>query len=687
MPVPHSLSRALAALVLLGPVAAVATASPASGEAPGLRQDDRTITLKHRDYELRIAKEPFAITTRRAGRTVLATAASGALDFTGPSGRATATRVTRTSWTGGVLTLTVATTDPSAALRVTITPGSDRYRLDSTVEGVKATATGVHYDLKSGGHWYGHGEAKSDAEGEPATLQPWPLDAAKGNQQVNDEKFGPASYLMLEPFWFTKTAAGVYVDTKNLMRVSLGRRNAGVADLDVTDTGSLRTTVFVEKNARRVYEDYVGIAGKPEKSDATPEQYATPLWNTWAQYYSTIDQKNFLDYARRIKASKIPGHTMSLDDGWMKHYGDFEWNTTKYPDPKAMSDEIHKMGYKFGLWVTQWINLDADNYELAKRKGYLLKSKDDPNTPCTVTWWNGKAGLIDLGNPAAYKWYEDHLHALEKDYGVDGFKFDTRFFDERCAPASGLDAADYRRLGAELADGFDQQGIGIRVHWTGAQKYGFVTRQVDKGTDWSSLRASVTQNLAISTVGYPFVETDMIGGSSSMPPPTKEVLVRWAQSAAAMPLVYSSTAPDKVWDFVNKKWVVYPPEVAELYGKAMRLHQALNPYIQDQVKRAVASNEPIMKPLFFNFPKDEAAYTVSDEWLLGDSLLAAPVLTEGTSRDVHLPPGTWYDVARGKVVNGGDLRGYQADLGTLPLFVKMGTPDTKRLIAAIQSAR
>ncbi|WP_187438242.1 glycoside hydrolase family 31 protein [Actinomadura decatromicini] len=676
------LLRALACLTLVPPLFAVV---PAAAAGPELRRSGDDLTLTNGDYSVVIGVSPFSITTKRAGRTVLATASAGAFDFTGPKGsRTSPTSVRRFGLANGVLDLTVATTDRRATLRVKIKPEADRYGLETAVQGVKATRVGVHFDLASAGHWYGQGEARSDAEGDPHLLQPWPLDAARGKEQVNDPAFGPASYLMVEPFWFTQSAAGIYVDTGNLMHVSLGRERKGVADLSVADTSSLKTTVFVEPTPRAVYQDYIGIAGKPEKSDAPPDQFESPLWNSWAQFYNDVDQKSFLEYARALHAKGLPGHTMSLDSGWMKHYGDFVFND-KFPNPKAMSDEIHAMNYRFGVWVTQWINMDADNYAIAKQKGYLLKSKGDPSKPCVVTWWNGEAGLVDLGNAAAYRWYENNLRDLQRRYGIDGFKFDTRFFDEGCAPAKGLTAADYRRLGAELADGFDQQSVGVRVHWTGAQKYGFVTRMLDKGTDFPSLQAAVKQNLAVSTVGYPFVETDMIGGSMGQAPPSKDVLVRWAQAAAAMPLVYSSTSPIRVYDQVHKKWVTYPPEVARYYTAAMRLHKALNPYIQDQVKRAVASGEPIMKPLFFTFPDDRATYSIPDEWLLGDSLLAAPVLSKGTSRSVHLPPGRWYDVARRKEVGGGDLKAYKADLGTLPLFVRMGTEDTSRLISVLGS--
>ncbi len=665
----------LAALSLSFASVAGSTGSATAAPHAGFHQDARAITLTTPAYRLVIGRSPFRIGVSRGGRTVLATTATGGIDFTGPNGKATATDVRSVTWSGGVLGLKVATTDKSATLKVKITPSADRYRLESTVD--KATSTGMRFDMSSAGHWYGHGEVAND-DGAPYTAQPWPLDSGK----VADDAFGPASYLMVDPFWFTQSSAGIWFDTRDLMNVSLGATTPGVAGMEVTGSASLAATFFVERTPRAVYDDYIGVTGKPAKSDATPDQYRTALWNSWAQFYTAVDQPGFLDYARRLHAAGVPGHTMSLDDGWMSHYGDFTFND-KFPDPGAMSDEIHKMGYNFGLWVTLWINLDADNYKVAKDKGYLLKSKTDPSQPCTVEWWNGKAGIVDLGNPDAKAWYEGQLHALETKYDVDGFKFDTRFFDETCAPAAGHRADDYVKLGAQLTDQFDQQGVGVRIHWTGSQKYGFVTREIDKGTGWNSLQAAVKQDMAVSTIGYPFVETDMIGGSDGDPPPAKEVLVRWAEAAAAMPLMYSSTSPIRVYDSVHKKWIDYDPETVKLYTKALDVHRRLAPYILRQVQATLRTGAPIMQPLFFDYPSDQAAYTVTDEWLLGDSLLAAPLLAAGTSRDVHLPPGAWYDVARGKVVHG-DLKAYPADLGTLPLFVRLGTRDTKSLVSALR---
>ena len=684
--------RRLPALVLAAalPVAVSATLLTPGAEADSGRFRDHggrvelTQSAGHGGpgYTVEVTKSPFQITTKRAGRTVLqtapaASATTGPAVFETAKGWASATTVRKARWRDGALVLTVATTAAGDTVDYRITPDRDRYRISWSVTGPDAaTQVGSQYLTASAGHWYGHGETATP-DGGPYTRQPWPLDSGT----VRDTAMNPAEYLMTDPFWFTQRGTGLYVDTRDVMDVSINDVQQGVFGYTLTTSPEMDATVFVERTPRDVYADYIGIAGKPAKSDATPAQYGKPLWNTWAQFYTTVSQAKTLEYAKGLHDARVPAQTIQVDDGWASNYGDFTFNE-KFPNPKQLSDQIHAMGYDFGLWTTLWINNDADNYQYAVDNGYLLKSKTDPNQPCSVEWWNGTAGIVDLANPAARDWYAGKLHELEQTYGVDGFKFDTRFFDEICAPYPGHTAQDYLTLGAHLTDEFDQQGAGVRLSWTGSQKYGFVTRQIDKGTGWDSLQAAVAQNLSISTIGYPFVETDMIGGSLSQEPPTKQVLVRWAQAASLMPLMYSSTSPLGVSNPAGS--ATYDQQTINLYRKAIRTHERLAPYIRKQVDRAVRTGEPIMKPLFFDHPGDQATYTIDDQWLLGDSLLAAPVLAGATSRDIHLPPGRWYDVQRHRVVHGPtDLRGYTAALGSTPAFVKLGTRDTGTLIRAL----
>lgn len=677
-------------LLAAGAMAGGPARAAAPGSAAGVRvSHDRTavtVTVPRSKnapgYSVRVGTGALSIATARGGRTVLATAGgtTGALRFRSGGTWQRATTVTGWSWRDGVLRLTARTTAPGAVVTANLTPKADRYELTWQVTGGAPDALGLAYDLRSAGHWYGHGEA-STPNGGPYTDQPWPLDAG----DVHDTAFGPASYQVVDPFWYTSSATGLLVNTGEVMDVAINDGGDHLGRFTIDSAGPYDATVFVERTPRDVYRDHTGVVGKPAKSDATYTQYEKPLWNSWAQFYTDVDQAKLLDYAQKLHDDGIPGHTIQVDDRWESEYGNLTFDTAKFPDARAMSDRIHALGYDFGLWVTLWINLDSANYTYAADHGYLLKDAHDPSKPCTVTWWNGTAGIVDLANPDAVAWYTGNLSTLMSTYRVDGFKFDTRFFDDTCAPDPGKTRADYQRLGAQLADRYDLQGAGIRVHWSGSQQTGFVIRQVDKGTGWNSLAAAVAQNLAISTIGYPFVETDMVGGSLGQPPPTKQVLIRWAQAAALMPLMYSSTSPAGTIDHTTGRPYAYDAETIARYRDAVREHGRLAPYIWAQVENSVATGDPIMRPLFFDFPKDAPGYTVNDEWMLGPAVLAAPMLAPGDRRDVFLPSGTWYDVNHRTTIRGPrTLRGYAAPLGVTPAFVDLRAAGAATALRALK---
>lgn len=334
-----------------------AMVAPASPQAQ-FRHQGSTLTLAvpaaadSPGYTVVVRTSPFQITTKRSGGTVLQTTAgvagsSGPADFQTASGWATATSVQSSSWHDGVLDLTLATTATGDTVAYRITPQADRYRMTWSVLGTAAaTQVASHYLIASAGHWYGQGEAQTPGGG-PYTQQPWPLDSGT----VRDSTMGPAEYLMTDPFWFTQRGTGLWVNTNDVMDVAMNAIQPGVFGYALTGGKAMDSTVFVERTPRQVYQDYIGITGTPAKSDATPAQYAKPLFNSWAQFYTDVTQASTLSWATGLHKAGVPLQAIQVDDGWATHYGDTTFNS-KFPDPKALSDQIHAMGYDFGLWET-----------------------------------------------------------------------------------------------------------------------------------------------------------------------------------------------------------------------------------------------------------------------------------------------------------------------------------------------
>ena len=112
-----------------------------------------------------------------------------------------------------------------------------------------------------------------------------------------------------------------------------------------------------------------------------------------------------------------------IDDNWQRYYGNFDFKPEKFPDPKGMTDELHRMGFKVMLWIAPYVSADSPEFRILEKKGYLLKKKDT-GQPAIIHWWNGFSACYDTTNPEAMEYLKQQLRANQEKYGIDGFKFD-----------------------------------------------------------------------------------------------------------------------------------------------------------------------------------------------------------------------------------------------------------------------
>jgi alpha-glucosidase len=197
------------------------------------------------------------------------------------------------------------------------------------------------------------------------------------------------------------------------------------------------------------------------------------------------------------------------------------------------------------------------------------------------------------------------------------------------------------------------------------QRYGG-TWSGDVATGWPGLRASLSLVLGLGLCGVPYSGPD-VGGFDGFPSP--ELYLRWLEMAAYFPLFRTHSAMDagrrEPWEF--------GPEVLGHARAVLRERERLMPYLYTLAHVAHRTGAPYVRPLWWNDPEDRKLRACQDAFLLGDALLVAPVLEQGSDlRSLRLPRGRWYDTATGEAYEGPGQVLVDAPLGRIPVLARAG---------------
>ena len=403
-----------------------------------------------------------------------------------------------------------------------------------------------------------------------------------------------------------------------------------------------------------------------------------PIWTTWARYHSKVNQAKVLRYAREICDRGLARSVMEIDDRWQTRYGDIEFDPRKFPDPKAMVDELHALGFKVTVWVMPFAQKASAALREGGPKGYYCGQVSSRGTvsekPGFFHWWNTpKVAALDVTNPEAVAWFVAKLRRLQERYGVDGFKFDGGepcFLPKRFQTLRPLaHPSEYSELYVKHVAGQFEGGVSEVRTGHRTQGVGLLTRMGDRFSTWgvdNGLQSVIPTLLTSSILGYPFCLPDMIGGNAYFgTKPDPELMVRWTQASALMPALQFSIAP---WDL--------GPQVDELCQKALEIRGLLGDRLGELAEGTAQGLAPIARPLWWLDPEDENTFGVADQFALGDDIVVAPVVTRGAgAREVYLPRGTWRDALDpgAGVYEGGRAHAVDAPLDKLPVFFRTGT--------------
>ncbi len=485
--------------------------------------------------------------------------------------------------------------------------------------------------LTQGESFHGFGERFDAWNQRGRIIETWARDMAQG---------GPHSSYFAVPFFISSAGYGLFVNCTGRVRFDCGATKPDELRVEVPEAGV--EVFYFRGTPREIAEEYARLVGCPQPRPG----WVFEPWISRNSYVSAYEVDRVID---QMEAHGLRAGVVVLE-AWAEGLQNFRFEERRYPHPRKWIARLHHRGYHVVLWETPSIWTNATTYAAAQTNGFLVLNADGSEY---VTDWLANGREIDFRQPAARVWWTK-LHEPLVAMGVDGFKADggERMPDEWfhnqepfVYQRAVLDAfAVGHRQGITFARSADPLCAGTATFWAG-----------DQHSSWQDFRTVVRAGLSAAISGFPFWGHD-IGGYAGVP--TKKLYIRWLELGAFSPIMqWHGMTPREPW--------YYDDETVDIARYYLDLRWRLKPYLLKQ-------NAPLWRPLFWEFPDDPRAWEVDDEFLLGDDLLVAPVLTEADGRTVYLPAGKWVDAWTETNYTGPTNLSYQADLTVIPVFTRNG---------------
>ena len=419
------------------------------------------------------------------------------------------------------------------------------------------------------------------------------------------------------------------------------------------------------------------------------------LWQCKLRYRT---QEEVLSVARAYQREGIHIDQIVIDFFHWPYQGDWRFDKTYWPDPKAMCDELHGMGTKVIVSVWPSVDRKSENFGEMTERGLLMRTE---RGAAQTYDFQGDCVEIDPFNPETREYIWEKCKRNYFDCGIDGFWLDNSepdlgvydFENYRYAagPALTCSCMYPQWYSRAFYDGMRQAGVKdvvnlLRCAWVGSQKYGNVVWSGDVPSTFAAFREQLQCGLNMGLAGIPWWTTD-IGGFMTDDvgdPDFRQLLIRWYEFAvySAVLRMHGDRGPYNIppldtRDFGggylhtgqdNELWS-YGEENYRIMRRYYEKRMAMQDYIASLYQEAHENGSPLIRPMFYEFPRDPNCWDLQDQYMFGSRCLVAPVMELNVfERDVYLPYGNWVREGTQSVIAGGRTVRVPAPLDDMPVF-------------------
>ena len=472
------------------------------------------------------------------------------------------------------------------------------------------------------------------------------------------------------PFYMTSEHYGIFVDSTD--HVSFECASEKVEFVSFTVPGEqLRYHLFYGEKPADILEAYTALTGRPARVPA----WSFGLWLSTC-FKPSYDEETVTGMIKGMEERNIPLGVFHFDCFWLRplHWCDFVWDSEQFPDIEGMLKRYHERGLKLCVWINPYVAQDCEMFEEGREKGYFLRRADGKGIKQVDNWQPGMA-VVDFTNPAAKEWYakkikkllETGIDCLKTDFGEriptdvvyhNGadpqamhnyytFLYNSTVFEE----IKRVKGKDEAILFARSATAGSQQ---FPIHWGG-----------DCSATYISMAETLRGGLSFTSSGFAYWSHDISGFEATASP---DLYKRWTQFG-----LLSTHSRLHGSDTYRVPWL-FDEEACRVLRRFVNVKCRLMPYLYSLTLEAEEKGTPLMRPMFFEFPEDPGCRDLDLQYMLGDSLLVAPIFNDGGEGEFYLPEGyTWTNLLDGEKLEGGRWYRRTYDYFHMPLFVKGGS--------------
>ena len=450
--------------------------------------------------------------------------------------------------------------------------------------------------------------------------------------------------------------------------------------------------------------------------DLTGQVPMFPLWTYgyWQSKERYKSQDETVEVVQKYRELGVPIDGIIQD--WQYWGNNYLWNAMEFLNagfynPQKMVDEVHKLHAHMIISIWNSFGPQTKPYRELDQKGMLLDFVTWPASgsdkwPPNLDYPSG-VRVYDAYNPEARDIYWNYLNKGIFSLGMDGWWIDSSEPDHLFFKPSDFDNQTYLGSFRSVRNAFPLMTVGgvyehqravtsdkrvfilTRSAFAGQQRYGANTWSGDVVASWEALRNQISGGLNFSLCGIPYWNSD-IGGfflwnfdKKLEDAEYRELYIRWLQFGAFCPMMRShgTDAPREIYQFGEKGDPVY-----DVIEKFIHLRYRLLPYIYSTSWEVTYSQSSMMRALMMDFPGDNKALDINDEYMFGKAILVCPVTESMYSKDmkedwstikstdVYLPKGAdWIDFWTGEKLTGGQTVSRETPIDILPLYIKAGS--------------